>query len=159
MKRSVKITAILLFTLLFVSCHKKYPRKGESGNRGEIIDNYNFPDCYGPKNLSSNNEYIIKSFDDLDTSRSYYNCVKGQPNIDFTVYSVIGKSVKGDCSMKIRRELKIDHQNKQYIYTINFKDRGMCKKLVWNDNFVIVPKIPNDYTVVFKVEEDGFLSH
>ncbi len=156
MKQLIKITLITFLSIAFVTCHK-YPLKGESGNHGDIVDNYNLPDCYGPKSVSSNNEYIIKSFDDLDTSRSYYNCVKGQPNIDFNVYSVIGKTIKGGCELKFRRELQIDHQNKQYIYTINFKDRGTCKKLVANDNLVIVPKIPNDYTVTFKVEEDGLL--
>ncbi len=157
MKQFTKISLIAIASLFLITCHK-YPRKGESGNHGDIIDNYKLPDCYGAKSTNGNNEYIIKSFDDLDTSRSYYNCVKGQPNIDFSVYSVIGKTIKGGCELKFRRELQIDHQNKQYIYTINFKDRGTCKKLVSNDNLVIVPKIPNDYTVIFKVEEDGFLS-
>lgn len=155
MKQRSKIVLIAIASLFLVTCHK-YPRKGESGNHGEIIDNYVLPNCYSPKSTNNNaDEYIIKSFDDLDTSASYYNCIKGQPNLDFSTYSVIGKTVRGGCSMKIRRELKIDHQNKQYIYTINFKDRGMCKKLVLSDNLVIVPKIPTDYTVVFKVEEDG----
>lgn len=155
MKQLSKIFLIAIASLFLVTCHK-YPRKGESGNHGEIIDNYVLPNCYSPKSTNNNaDEYIIKSFDDLDTSASYYNCIKGQPNLDFSTYSVIGKTLRGGCSMKIRRELKIDHQNKQYIYTINFKDRGMCKKLVLNDNLVIVPKIPTDYTVVFNVEEDG----
>lgn len=154
MKQLTKISLIVIASLLFVTCHK-YPRKGESGNHGEIVDNYKLPDCYSPKSINGYNEFIIRSFDDLDTSASYYNCIKGQPNLDFNVYSVIGKTVTGDCNIKIRRELDIDHQNKQYIYTIRFKDRGLCKKMALNHNLVIVPKIPNDYTVVFKVEEDG----
>lgn len=153
MKQLTKISLIVIASLLFVTCHK-YPKKGESGNHGEIVDNYTVPNCYSPKS-NGNDEFIIRSFDDLDTSGAYFNCIKGQPNLDFNTYSVIGKTVRGDCNMKIRRELKIDHENKQYVYTINFKDKGICKKMALNDNLVIVPKIPNDYTVVFKVEEDG----
>lgn len=157
MKQLIKIFLIVILSIQFTTCHK-YPRKGESGNHGDIIDSYKLPDCYGPKSTNADaDEYIIKSFDDLDTSASYYNCVKGQPNLDFNTYSVIGKTTRGDCNVKIRRELKIDHESKQYIYTISFKDRGICKKLALNNNLVIVPKIPNDYTVVFNVKEDGLI--
>ncbi len=153
MKHLNKIALFIFTAALFTACHK-YPRKGESGNHGEIIGNYELPNCYNPKS-NDNYEFIIRSFDDLDTSEAYYNCVKGQSNLDFNTYSVLGKTVRGDCNMKIRRELMINHESKQYIYTISFKDRGICEKLAVNNNLVIVPKIPNDYTIVFKVEEDG----
>jgi hypothetical protein len=151
MTRQITTYILLLIVCLQTSC-KKYPKRGDSVNRGDIIDNFKQPDCYSVKTYT-NDECIIKSIADFDTIKGS-TCLPGPIDFDFNSFSVIGKTIRFGCEVKIIRDLKIDHDNKQYIYTINFKDVGICKKLGFAFNLVKVPKIPSDYTVVFNVHED-----
>jgi len=146
-------TTFLLFIIIFsqTTC-EKYPKRGESVNRGDIIDNFRQPDCYSIKTYT-NDACIIKSVADFDTIKGS-TCVAGPIAFDFNSYSVIGQGIKFGCNAKIIREVKIDHDNKQYIYTVKFKDVGMCKRAGYSFNLVTVPKIPADYTVVFNVHKD-----
>ncbi|MDR1737671.1 MAG: hypothetical protein LBR66_02470 [Candidatus Symbiothrix sp.] len=45
---------------------------------------------------------------------------------------------------------------KQYIYTINVVQCGNCESRDASMNWVLVPKIPDDYTVRFVVENNKF---
>lgn len=121
-------------------------------NRGEIIDNFQLPECYSIGTFT-NNACIIKSVADLDTIEGS-TCVPAAINFDFNSFSVLGQGFNFDCSAKIIREVKIDHNNKLYNYTVKFKDLGICKKLGMPTNLVVVPKIPADYKVEFNIQED-----
>jgi hypothetical protein len=151
MIRLTKTYFLLLIVLLLNSCDK-YPKRGESVNKGDIIDNFNLPDCYSIKTYNGD-ECVIKSIADIDTAGSSA-CVPDPINLDFNSFSVIGKTIRFDCSAKIIRELKINHDSKQYIFTIKYKQVGICKRLGFAFNLVTVPKIPADYTVVFNVHKD-----
>ena len=151
MTKNITTYLLLLFVCLQTSCNK-YPKRGESVNRGDIIDNFQQPDCYSIKTYT-NDECVIKSIADFDSIKGS-TCVPGPINFDFNSFSVIGKTIQFGCDVKIIRELKIDHDNKQYVYTVKFKDVGMCKRLGITSNLVVVPKIPTDYSVIFNVHED-----
>jgi len=151
MTKNITTYLLLLFVCLQTSC-RKYPKRGESVNRGDIIDNFLEPDCYSIKTYT-NNACIIKSIADFDTIK-YSTCVPAPINFDFNSYSIIGQAITYNCEAKIIRELKIDHDNKQYIYTVKYKNVGLCKKLGYSSNLIIVPKIPADYIVKFDLHKD-----
>ena len=148
MKTNLAILSLILFTF-FTSCIKEPNCWGDHKNRGEIIDLYELPVCYFIEDTLHIREYIIRSAADLDTVD---NCNPDPLNVDFTQHSIIGKFVTGGCEMKILRELTIDNTNNVYVYSITIRECGLCKKLDHNDQLVLVPAIPNDYTVRFEVE-------
>lgn len=147
------MTTLLLLLIVFsqTTC-KKYPRRGESVNRGDIVDNFRGFECYSI-NTYTNDACIIRSVADFDTIKGS-TCVPAPIDFDFNSYSVLGQGFKFRCDVKIIREVKIDYNNKQYIYTVNFKDMGTCLRAGYAFNMVVVPKIPADYKVIFKVHED-----
>jgi hypothetical protein len=147
------VTMAFAGCLFLLTACDKYPRRGESVNRGEIIDNFNYPGCIGSIRTYTDDACIINGISDFDTL-DQQSCIPAQLPVDFNAVSVIGKTIRFDCSAKIIRELSIDHANKQYNYTVNFKDAGICKRLGIAYNLVVVPKIPPGYTVNFMVHED-----
>jgi len=149
-KYSVLYTALILL-LTNTSC-SEYPRRGEAINTGAIINNYSPPDCYSI-NTYTNNACIVKSIADFDTVHQAH-CVPRPFEFDFTKYSILGNTITYGCHVRIIRELVIDHDIKQYQYTVKYKDGGICARLGIGFNMVIVPKIPEDYSVVFKVHEE-----
>ncbi len=149
MIRSIQLIILFGACLMLTACGK-YPRRGESVNRGDIVESFILPNCYSIKTYTDN-ACIVRSFSDLDTLGGS-NC---QPAaFDFNSYSVIGQTITYGCNARIIRELKIDHESKQYLYTVNFKEGGFCKRLGYAYNLVKVPKIQADYTVVFRVHKD-----
>lgn len=146
-----KIFFVCCVLLLLTGC-SKYPKRGQSINKGEIVKSYSVNDISYIRYIP-NGEYIIKDQKMLD---SLLNRLPGQNNttpIDFTSHSVIGKYISGGCSLRIIRELCIDHTRREYSYTIRFKDSGICFAKAEDYNLVVVPKIPDNYTVSFRVKE------
>jgi len=129
------------------TCCRKYPQRGESVNKGEIVGNYTLPECYYP--VRPGNYVTIDDSSDLETS-----CTPGPLNINFNEHSVLGISISGKCDLKIIREVTIDSDAKVYTYKISFKDAGLCGSKITNLNMVLVPKIPSDYRVDFIIHRD-----
>lgn len=148
-----KKTFLLLLVILVQTSCNKYPKRGESINKGEIVGNYQDSECYSMTNLFTNT-CVIKSMVDFDSILQGSSCINTPTNFDFNSFSIIGQRIKFKCNSKIIREVKIDHSNKLYTYTVKFKDVGTCMSQGSTSNLVIVPKIPADYNVEFKVKED-----
>jgi hypothetical protein len=143
-------SALLLLTWLMSTC-SKFPKRGQSINKGAIVDNFTGTAC-GIKTYT-NDACIIRSTGDFETGNDPA-CASSALAFDFKRFSIIGKTISGTCELKIIREVQIDHDKKQYTYTIRFKDKGICMKKAVNDNLVVVPCIPNDYTVLFNAVEE-----
>lgn len=76
------------------------------------------------------------------------------PAIDFSKYSLLSKRTKGGgCSDHYRRRVYNDPSRKVILYEVIVEYVGTCEKLCGNFNWVVVPKIPEDYTVEFVVKE------
>jgi hypothetical protein len=148
-KTIFKLFLLLALCSMITNC-RKYPKRGQSLNKGEIIADYTGVNksCI----YFRNDECIVNSKIELDSIFS--TCITKPDSIDFNSYSILGKTITGACDLKIIRELKIDHSAKQYIYSIKFKDGGICFKKGVDYNLVIVPKIPPEYSVQFNVHED-----
>ncbi len=73
--------------------------------------------------------------------------------IDFRTHSLLGFLVAGQgCSVKFRREVRIDKEAFQYIYKITSITCGKCKEESISYNWVIVPRLLPDWTVRFVAE-------
>jgi hypothetical protein len=125
-------------------------------NSGSIIADFQYDySCIRPS-LSKN--VIIKDSSSyhlafrIDSSfNNFERChLLKLPDIDFTKYSILGNYKDGGCDAVFKRNVRIDTNTKAITYSISVKDCGMCKVETFNYNFVIIPKIPNDYVVEFK---------
>lgn len=148
MKRWLTIILICASTLCFVSCFESPFCKGATKNTGSILRVYN-EGCLQAK-IINNGESIVRSERDLDTSF----CKPAPGQVNFNEESVICKEVNGGCQLKIiSRDVTINHSLKQYVYAIRYKNCGMCKRMALTIQRVVVPKIPDDYQVIFKLDE------
>ena len=74
------------------------------------------------------------------------------PVIDFSQMSLLGKSVTGGgCSFEVKKEVLRNDNERTVTYSITSIFTGTCEKAIHNNNFILVPKIPEDYTVKFEV--------
>lgn len=100
------------------------------------------------------NDSAYKSW--IDTVNIFYNpqCSSAvTPSIDFTKYTLLGKYAEGGCEVKFVREVIQDDLQKSFIYTIGVDECGICKKLQFSWNWVLVPKLPQGYSVKFIVKK------
>ncbi len=156
MKTKISLLIILL-TGIFWSCEKLCVLPEQIVGTGEIISNAKvstvnkhlneIPQKEAGKCIQSDSQNI----DNLQVSFDggmYYQ------TIDFSKYSVLEKGVNtGGCSVVFERNVSKNIKHKKILYTITVHQCGDCKKLNISWNWVLVPKIPEDYTVEFKVIE------
>jgi len=143
MKNQIDSFLFLLILISFTSCGN-YPPVGESKNVGAIIGDFEQTDCVSIGTYTGDACVVMGPLDFDTVAGSSCNL-----NIDFNTHSIIGKTISYGCNARIIRELEIDHIKKQYIYMIKYKESGLCKRLGFAFNLVLVPKVPNDYTVLF----------
>ena len=134
---------VLAFVCLVISCAKS--------NDIAITDlqPLEMPDCFNPKQF----EVVI---DDVPTYNSLIEITcQGQqlPYIKFGQQTLLGNqtSVAG-CTAFYTRTLTADSEAKLYIYHITVNAEGSCEKILSHKNWVLVPKLPEGYTVKFEVE-------
>lgn len=75
------------------------------------------------------------------------------PEIDFSKYTLIGKYVSdGGCRASFDNQVYNDEENKTITYHIKANFSGECQMFLFSWNWMLIPKIANDYAVVFEVE-------
>ena len=145
------LTAFVFTGLLtiFISCGKSPRCWGGNKNEGIISSSVQI-NCW-PAKFQEN--YIITSdsaylqiFSDTSTGCN-------RPPIDFSKFSLLGQSASGQCEIKVIREVTRSESENKYHYKVTVKSCGICKKEVLSDNWVIVPKLPDNWTVTFEVDE------
>jgi hypothetical protein len=89
-----------------------------------------------------------------DASRDY--CLKNLGKIDFAKHSLPGLSFRSDyCRTPAGLTVKTvkDAAKKQYLLILSYLEpRGICRRISVHGVWVLVPKLPEDYEVVFKRE-------
>lgn len=90
-----------------------------------------------------------------DASRDW--CHKNLESIDFTKHSMLGITLMTDYCNRPRglaHQLIKDSAAKKYLFDISYHaPRGVCRRMGYWDVWVVVPKIPDDYEVSFKVRK------
>ena len=71
-------------------------------------------------------------------------------NIDFTQHMLVGYKLKTyACNVAFHRKLTIDDSSKTYTYAIEQQLCRGCNTELTSPNWVIMPKLPAGYTIVF----------
>ena len=90
-----------------------------------------------------------------DGSREW--CLKNLESIDFTKHSLLGITLVTDyCDRPegLAHQLLKNTATKKYLFDISYHTpQGVCRRIGYWDVWVVVPKIPDDYEVSFKVRK------
>lgn len=164
LQKTLLIIVFLAFvsgTILFISSCKKDPFcNAKDSNSGIIISNYSFK-CIaydlGPKGeqVVIDSDSSFKAFIDKDLEHAKsYNCdINNFLKIDFSQHTLLGLDASGGgCDIGFERNVTKDDANKLYKYTVKVNKCGGCKQEAISMNWVLVPKLPQDYKVEFEVK-------
>lgn len=100
-----------------------------------------------------NQEHIIKA-----DSQNVFNLKVSFDNgntydtIDFNQYTLLGKYTRENCKATFERDVRKNDAQKEYFYKIKVHQCGTCETNWESMNWVLVPKIPEDYSVSFIVD-------
>ncbi len=139
---------LLLVAMLVGGCSKAPRCAGNDENAGIIFSSIQIG-CE-PTTLLEN--YVIAS--DSAYQQTFTDGICNLPTIDFNTYTLLGARASGQCEIKVLREVTSVEARREYAYKITVKSCGLCKKLAYTDNWVLVPKLPNGWAVTFEVVED-----
>ncbi|MFA7401655.1 MAG: hypothetical protein WCZ21_03885 [Bacteroidales bacterium] len=152
MNKMILIQSLAVFSVLFFSCDKtdNCPDSENYTNSGIIIDNASVENnCVSVKNRGN---YIItnqQEYDSIEVVKWNDTCDASLNPINFNAYSLLGMYQRGTCRVNFERNVSTDSINKKYIYSIKVNECGNCKTNYEHMNWVLVPKIPDNWTVEF----------
>ena len=137
-------------------CSKSPLCWGDDKNKGIIISNLtvNPLHCIDPFQLPDQ-EYVINDYEsyiNLITDTVYCDS-SSLPDIDFSQNTLLGQYATGGCEVKFIREVTNNSADNEYFYEITVRDCGACERLRYSMNWVIVPKLPENYNVRFNIKQ------
>ena len=155
-------SSVILIVFFFTNCKKGCFVKKDK-NKGIIESAFDFGECFDNNSRPDYtvDQYIItndSTYQALSVNLKYDfvnrpECNNAEPQlIDFLKHSLLGHYASGGCEVDFIREVTDDNANQRYIYTIKVLECGRCKKLQVSMNWVLVPKLPQGYTVKFEVK-------
>jgi hypothetical protein len=71
-------------------------------------------------------------------------------DIDFTSETLLGIETTGGCETRLVREVLSRPESSSYLYKLIISECGLCKKLSHVQSWVVVPKLPEGWTVQFE---------
>ncbi len=156
------IFTLLFFTYLFSGCKNEKPCFDQENNYGVIAANVKMGECF---TFMKKSEYVVKSYiefldlvSEIDTSvwkQTLCDTVSLADTIDFSKYTLLGKYAEGTaCSIGFRREVTINSVDSKYIYAVTVYECGSCDVQTMSMNWVLVPRLPENYSVVFEVSNN-----
>ncbi len=106
---------------------------------------------------NANKEFIVTTeaeYQNLINYRSPFSkCTNFVlPPIDFSQKTLLGKYASGGCSVYFAKKVYKNDSNKKIIYVIDVIEQGACESMIFSSNWILIPKIPSDYTVEFQVK-------
>jgi len=147
----MKYIQIIICFFLFLSACTTPCTSQKDEIKGDIIKLLDIPCPFFGKPKKGNNGFIIQDYKDCKNKFSDKVCSSLQ-GTNFRKYSILGSFTLGSgCRTFYRRQLKINHYNKKYIYTVSVFECGGCLPARFSLNMVLVPALPDQtYEVEFK---------
>jgi hypothetical protein len=105
-------------------------------------------------------QFVIKTsatfFEKIGNNASRHECLKDFGKLDFNKNTLLGIELNtGYCGFPfgLKSQAVKNETEKQYVVKISyFEPRGTCRALSQYDLWLLVPKLPDDYTVKFEVK-------
>lgn len=142
---------LLLFLVPFLSCRDEPTcEKTDDEATGIIVGVLSNRVASDPAlgDLGTNGIRISTS---EDYQRLFAGCCNGHMGaVNFNESDVLGLStVNKGCSSSYQRDVRRDDATKRIIYTVTELYCKPCSPVDGQGNFVIIPKVPNGYTVEY----------
>jgi len=155
----VRIIVFLSLIIQLISCTK-------DNNTIEITDQCIFYDnllgsCFCRIDDLGYDEIVIREIEEYEEFGEIIRFYPENPDcdtanlpyIDFENYSLVSKFNCGSgCSAEYNRKIFEDIENRKIIYEISVTYYGLCDMLLGSRNWVLIPRIPDDYSVEFKLK-------
>lgn len=160
MKDLLVILSMIGLFVISVAGTKDEPEMDFSDKHlGLITANLSFGDCFVEAGMNGT-QWVVRNEAEYEKLAFHFlsktDCEASTvPDIDFEAYSLLGVLSVTDCNSIYSREVVELHEVKQFIYSVNVEWAGSCDGLVTQRNWVLVPKIPEGYTVNFYVNDFG----
>ena len=153
-----KILFLAVFSVIFLlsSCSRESAACPEKANilKGIVVLEYSITGCLHQVGTT----FVIKSETELEAmvaQNLLQTCSSTRiPNFDFDRYSLLGISMDGTgCDHYYSKKVVEKRLDKKYIYTLTPFTCGLCDIYHLATEWVLVPRLPDDYTVEFIVED------
>lgn len=151
----IKFICFVAVTFCWLSCSKSPACWGKDKAEGIIKETVAI-DCWP---VSRQTAYSITTQERLEFIFEIENqeplCTL--PDIDFETESLLGLFTTGECETKYIRSVEESEVDKNITYKVTIKSCGNCSDMDSSYNWVIIPKIPSDYTVKFETINNSSL--
>ena len=122
---------------------------------GIVQQELNFGNCFIEK---QEDNYVIEDSTEYAAIKSAFTqsqfCESADfPVVDFSEYTLLAQWADGGgCSINFYNAVADVSESKEYLFTTTVQECGFCEMYGFSYNWVLVPKLPNDYTVRFQVK-------
>ena len=148
MKKLVLFCSIMFFT---ISCKKCEPVNSFGG---EIIEEAVIQilgiKLEAPILVTNNQSLTDANGSSVPARVRFPDELDFQP-VDFTKYSIVGVPTTASCSSVYNRVVDFDDFNNIVRYSIDIKECPTCDGVSTIENWVLIPKVSSDYTVLSEV--------
>ena len=149
-----KIAFFILIILIFTNCVKGPRCWGEDKYKGIIVEHIEIDRPigeFGHKVIIDDDSTYKRAFSGSIDSTLLYEL----PYIDFSKYTLLGAwlGTGGSRKPKIICEVTDNSEDKTYTFKANLRQCGWGKKYWQEFVWVIVPKIPKDYSIEFDLKD------
>ncbi len=116
--------------------------------------------CISPYEHNVTDEFVIRSQEEYAMLTQYLSTAPDcanftLPSIDFSEKTLLGKYTTGTgCTIDFERHVYRNDDAKTVTYVITVIEEGNCEMLGMSMNWITIPKIPQDYKVIFDVEKE-----
>jgi hypothetical protein len=128
--------------LTFTSCGRNRKCGGGNENKGLILQSASIS-C---STITGKDRFRI---DSDSVYKQTFDSTCALPQIDFRTNTLLGLYASGGCEVKFIREVKKTASSIEYRVKVN--ECGICKKLGFSFNWVLVPKLSASDEVTFVV--------
>lgn len=144
----IGLFSLMLAAFCWSSCSKSPACWGKDKNNGTIKEALTI-ECWP---VSPQAAYSITTQERLEFIFDSENTTPlcELPDIDFETESLLGLYTQAECETKYIREVEESEVDKNITFKVTIKSCGECNDLDSSYNWVVIPKIPSDYTVKFE---------
>lgn len=136
---------LLISFALFAGCKKKCTVPADDVNTGDIV-----PDSYVLE-VSSGARHVVRSEGVGDSYKVSFDKGQTYNDVDFNNYFLINYPVTVTCNSQLTRKVEIDYFKHTVKYTIEVLSCADCEDVYNPENFVLIPKFPDDFIVSWAV--------
>lgn len=147
--KTIGALAFLLILSMTFSCHKVnlcgLEQDVTLGDIEELLD----LNCF----VGGENEQIIRSTEELEALFANRPCEGTLPSIDFSQFTLLGQfGGATGCERFYSRRVTINENQRKYNFLVRVSECGGCEPWEMRWHWVLVPILPEDYSVSFEFE-------